>query len=345
MRRAAIAALDVRPVFTAHPTEASRRSVTYKRNQISDLLVARADPRATDDDLARIDRHVGEAIDLLWQTDELRRNRPAVHDEASAVLDLLADLALVVSQLLESFAVRLAEAGEDPDPTLRPLRFGSWVGGDRDGNPNVTPEVTRDVLRRQRRRGVVLAMEGVDRLISELSVSDRIVGHSDDLKALLGRDAEELPDVVAEFGELNAEEPYRLALSAMRRRLRAIRDDDDSPRYRCSAELVDDLLVLRASLLANDGDTIARGPLDRLIRLVVAYGFTMATLDIREDAAVHHQVVGALLDRLPGESGYADEPGPGGWPASRRCWPRVDRWRHPARCSTSAWPPFVACST
>ena len=106
MRRAAVAALDVRPVFTAHPTEASRRSVTYKRNQIADLLVARTDPRATDDDLARIHRHVGEAIDLLWQTDELRRNRPAVHDEATARARPARRPAPVVSQLLEAFAVQ-----------------------------------------------------------------------------------------------------------------------------------------------------------------------------------------------------------------------------------------------
>ncbi|HEU5152183.1 MAG TPA: phosphoenolpyruvate carboxylase [Iamia sp.] len=303
-RAAALAALDVRPVFTAHPTEASRRSVTYKRRQIADLLAARADPRATDDDRRRIDRHVGEVIELLWQTDELRLRRPTPVDEAGAVLDVLDELVEVVGPLLEDFADRVAMGGTEAPPTLRPLRFGTWVGGDRDGNPNVTPEVTREVLARQRRRGLALAIETVDVLAAEVSVSARIAGRTEELAALLARHAEELPAVHRRWGEANAEEPYRLALAGIRARLEASRDALPTG-YRRSSELVGDLLVLRRSLLAHRGGAVARGPLDRALRRIVAFGFTMATMDVREDAAVHHEVVAALLDR-------AGVDGPGG---------------------------------
>jgi len=296
-RAAALATLDVRPVFTAHPTEASRRSVTYKRRQIADLLAARADPRATDDDRRRIDRQVAEVIELLWQTDELRLRRPTPVDEAGAVLDVLEEMVEVVGPLLEAFAERIARGGQEAPPTLRPLRFGTWVGGDRDGNPNVTPAVTREVLQRQRRRGIALAIEAVDVLLAELSVSSRIVGASEELAALLARDAEELPEVHRRFGEMNAEEPYRLALSGVRARLEATGDGEVPPGYRRSSELVGDLLVVRRSLLAHRGGLVARGPLDRALRRLVAFGFTMATMDVREDARVHHEVVAALLDR------------------------------------------------
>ncbi len=296
-RTAALAALDVRPVFTAHPTEASRRSVTYKRRQIADLLTARADPRATDDDRRRIDRHVGEVIELLWQTDELRLRRPTPVDEAGAVLDVLEELVDVVGPLLEAFGDRVAMGGTEAPPTLRPLRFGTWVGGDRDGNPNVTPEITREVLLRQRARGLALAIEAIDVLLAEVSVSSRISGRTDELAEILARDADDLPEVHRRWGEVNAQEPYRLALSGMRARLQAAADGEAPPGYRRSSELVDDLLVLRRSLLAHRGETIARGPLDRTIRRLVAFGFTMATMDVREDAEVHHEVVAALLDR------------------------------------------------
>ncbi|HEX7134793.1 MAG TPA: phosphoenolpyruvate carboxylase, partial [Iamia sp.] len=296
-RAAALDALDVRPVFTAHPTEASRRSVTYKRRQIADLLAARADPRATDDDRRRIDRHVGEVIELLWQTDELRLRRPTPVDEASAVLDLLEQLVPVVSSVLEAFAERVAIGGADDRPTQRPLRFGTWVGGDRDGNPNVTPEITREVLLRQRARGLVLATEAIDVLLAELSVSSRVTGVTDELAELLARDAEDVPEVHRRFGEMNAQEPYRLALSGMRARVEATSEGRVPPGYRRSRDLVDDLLVLRRSLLAHRGEAVARGPLDRAIRTLVAFGFTMATMDVREDARVHHEVISHLLDR------------------------------------------------
>ncbi|MBX3315027.1 MAG: phosphoenolpyruvate carboxylase [Actinobacteria bacterium] len=307
-RRAAIAALDVRPVFTAHPTEATRRTVTYKRRQIADLLVDRADPRIREIDRDRIDRHVAEAIEVLWQTDELRVRRPTPLDEANTVLDVLDSLVPVVAGLLEDFADRLRTAGDDPSPTLRPIRFGSWVGGDRDGNPFVTAPVTREVLLRQRERGLRRAVEAIELLATELSISTRIVGRSGDVDRLIERDRERFPEVHRRFGDLNAEEPYRLALAGFHARLLAAqRGDADA--YTRADDLVEDLLVLRGSLVEHRGEVIAEGPLDRALRTLVAFGFTMATLDLRQDAAVHHRLIAALLERDGSGADGAAAPG------------------------------------
>jgi phosphoenolpyruvate carboxylase len=296
---ALLATLDVRPVFTAHPTEATRRSVTHKRRQIERLLRQRAEARAAAD-RDRIDRQVSEALDLLWQTDELRRTRPTPLDEAGAVLALLDELRReVMGPLLEDFTAQVRAAGLDPDPRWRPVRFGTWVGGDRDGNPYVTPAVTREVLDRQRALGLDHALAGLDQLVAELSTSTRIVGCSDELRELLTREQQRWPAVRRRYAELNAEEPYRLALSYLRARVQAAIDGDPDG-VGSVGELIDDLLVLRRSLVANRGEVIATGPLDRFLRVLVAFGFTLATMDIREDAGAHHRLVGALLARLPG---------------------------------------------
>jgi phosphoenolpyruvate carboxylase len=307
---ALLATLDVRPVFTAHPTEATRRSVAHKRRQIEHLLRERGDPRMPPADRERLDRHVSEAIDLLWQTDELRRQRPTPLDEAGAVLALLDELRRdVMGPLLEDFTDQIRAAGLEPDPLLRPIRFGTWVAGDRDGNPYVTPAVTREVLERQRSLGLDHAVAGLEQLITEVSTSTRIVGCSDELRTLLERERPRWPAVYRRFAELNAEEPYRLALSYLRVRVLAAVDGEEGGVGRVG-ELIEDLLVIRRSLLANRGERIATGPVDRFLRVLVAFGFTLATMDIREDAGAHHRLIAALLARLPGDGPAYDELGP-----------------------------------
>ena len=299
--RRLLAELDVRPVFTAHPTEATRRSVSQRRRQIAELLDRRSDPRLDDEDRRRIDEHVSEAIDLLWQTDELRLHRPTPLDEAANVLSLLDGLRTdVMPRLLEDFALQAGEGGE----RLRPIRFGTWVGGDRDGNPFVTPEVTRQVLARQRRSGLQHALTGIEQLAAELSVSSRIAGCEHPVLELCERYAEWFPDVHRQFARMNAEEPYRLALSLMHERVRrALEVPDDERAYGRAEELLADLALLRESLLLHRGERIATGPLDRFLGVFRTFGFTMATMDVREDASRHHALVQALYARL-------DLPGP-----------------------------------
>ena len=322
--RALLGELDVRPVFTAHPTESTRRSVRHKRRQIAALLDERADPRLGTGARATIDRHVSEVVDLLWQTDELRLRRPTPLDEAVVVLDLLDELrTAVVPRLLEELAVGVPEAlglgsGEDAGerddrgsgasdvipPTARPLRFGSWVGGDRDGNPFVTPEVTRQVLDLQRRRSLDHVRRGLEVLGDELSVSARIVGRSPTLEALCARYGEWFPELRNGPRVANDEEVHRATLTYLRERVVLAAEDPGAERaYRRPGELVEDLSTLRESLCAHGGERVA-APLDRVLRDVVAFGFTMATLDVREDARRLHALVGALYDRLglPGPS-------------------------------------------
>ena len=298
--RTLVESLDVRPVFTAHPTEATRRSVAHKRRQISRLLEQREDPRLHEADRARIDEHVSETIDLLWQTDELRLERPSPVDEAKGTVALLADLRHhVLPRLLEDFVRELPDGVTDRPWSLRPLRFGTWVGGDRDGNPNVTPEVTRSVLALQRAAGIAAVRADVAVLIDELTVSERIAGASDELVELNERYRAQFPEVHRDTSRQLGEEPYRLALSYVHARLGRTNEWASDPvGYVDAVELVADLEVLRASLCAHRGERIAEGPLDRVLRVLVATGFTMATMDVREDAGRLHAALEALVERI-----------------------------------------------
>ncbi len=195
--------LAVRPVFTAHPTEAARRSILTKLRAVADELDAEAVANALDGAAepdptraARTDRRLAELLDLLWQTDELRLDRPDPTDEARNAVYYLGDLAAEAApQVLDDLAETLRDLGVELPPTARPLTFGSWIGGDRDGNPYVTPAVTRDVLMIQHEHGIRAAERVIDDLIDELSVSRRLRGVSLDLSASLAEDLDELPEV------------------------------------------------------------------------------------------------------------------------------------------------------
>ena len=133
---AALNRLELRPVFTAHPTEASRRSILTKLNKMADLLDERLDPRSTEADQRRIDHRIEELIDLIWQTDELRRERPDPIDEAASVIYYFDELfKRAAPEVLDRFATQMSRLGIDVPIDDTPIRFGTWVGGDRDGNP------------------------------------------------------------------------------------------------------------------------------------------------------------------------------------------------------------------
>jgi phosphoenolpyruvate carboxylase len=170
-----VARLELRPVFTAHPTEAARRSILTKLGDLAELLEERLDPRSDAGDCRRIDRRIRELIDLIWQTDELRRERPEPIDEARSVVFYFDQLfERVAPALLDEVAVQLERLGVDLPASAHPIRFGTWVGGDRDGNPNVSPSVTTAVLEMQHEHALRNLIAAVEELADELSTSTRI---------------------------------------------------------------------------------------------------------------------------------------------------------------------------
>ncbi len=304
--REVVRRVELGPVFTAHPTEAARRSILTKLTELAGLLERRLDPRITDADLRRVDRRVAEIIDLIWQTDELRLERPEPLDEARSTAFYFDQLfTAVIPYLLEEFDLQVQRLGIDIPDVVSPIRFGTWVGGDRDGNPFVTPHVTMAVLEMQHEHGLRNILHAVEALSAELSASMAIKGISPALADSLDADRRDLPQVFARFGAMNAEEPYRLKCAYIHARLQGTRTRiADGSRhvpgrdYIATDQLVADLLLMRESLVAHEGLLIADGSLARLIRTVAAFGFRLATMDVREHADKHHELLAELYERL-----------------------------------------------
>src|SRR5919108_340985 len=309
---AEVGRLAVRPVFTAHPTEAARRTVLAKLRRIGALLDdwQRAMPAdGAEADAAaekRVRARLEELIDLLWQTDELRIVRPDVVDEARNAVYYFDELhGDALPHVLESLTDELGRLDLDLPLDARPLAFGSWIGGDRDGNPNVGAESTAEVLDLQHEHAIRDALALVDELRVGLSSSVRIAGVTSELQASLAGDLERLPELDARYRRLNAEEPYRLKLTCVRqkllntrRRLAQSRPHAPGRDYLGAAELLEDLMLVRDSLLAHRGELIARGRLESAIRALAAFRLHLATLDVREHAEPHHHALAQLIDRL-----------------------------------------------
>jgi len=305
---AALARLELRPVFTAHPTEASRRSILTKLNTMSSLLDDRLDPRATEADQRRIDRRLEELIDLIWQTDELRRDRPDPADEATSVMYYFDELFRhAAPEVLDRYATQIRRLGIDVGIELdsSPIRFGTWVGGDRDGNPYVTAEVTDEVLAAQHDHAMRNLIGAVEELASDLSPSSRIRGVSEELVESLARDRTSLPAVHDRFGDLNAEEPYRLKLAYIHQRLVNTRErmagralHHPGRDYRSIEEVLEELRLIHDSLVEHRGELVAGGMVARAARTAAAFGFHLAIMDIRQHAEKHHAALAELFERL-----------------------------------------------
>ena len=295
-----VSAMSVRPVFTAHPTEAARRSVLNKLGSIAELLDDPRNPSQQD--------RLAETIDLLWQTDELRLGRPEPLDEALNALYYLDDLfTQTVPEVLNDFAKEMKRIDVEVPITARPLSFGNWIGGDRDGNPNITAEVTTDAMVLQVGHAIRVTIAAMNDLRQMLSVSTKIVGATPELSASVEKDLANIPEFEPRFLRLNSEEPYRLKATAIVHRLAFTRDRHakSAPHvpnrdYANTAELLADLVLMRDSLLAHRGELIATGLLERTIRTVAAFGINHATMDVREHSDAHHNV----LKQITGVDGY-----------------------------------------
>ena len=286
---------SVRPVFTAHPTEAARRSVLSKMTTISQLL---EEPNS-----AINNERLAEAIDLLWQTDELRLGRPEPLDEAVNSIYYLDELLLeTVPEVLAEFVTEVKKLGVNLSLTARPLRFGTWIGGDRDGNPNITSEVTKAAILLQNAHFTRSLFSHLDELRQALSISTKLAGVSKELGLSVAKDLENLPEIEARYRRINIEEPYRLKATAIRHKLSLTQSRHASglPHfpgrdYKDTAELLQDFNIMRTSLLENNGQLIANGLLDRIMRSISAFGLTHATMDIREHSDAHHKLLTQLF--------------------------------------------------
>ena len=289
---------SVRPVFTAHPTEAARRSVLSKMTTIAQLL-EQPESQIKNERLA-------ETIDLLWQTDELRLGRPEPLDEAVNSIYYLDELLIqTVPEVLAEFANEVKRLGIQLSLNARPLSFGTWIGGDRDGNPNITAEVTKAAILLQNSHFTRTVFEHLDELRQALSISTKLAGVSAELEKSVAQDLEKLPEIENRYRRINVEEPYRLKATAIRHKLALtqVRHASGLPHfpgrdYKNTVELINDLEIMRTSLLANNGQLIATGLLERITRAISAFGLTHASMDIREHSDVHHQLLSQIFSNL-----------------------------------------------
>ena len=302
------------PVFTAHPTEVARRTVMFKRRRIGEFLAALDRIPIPEQDLARVEEQVLAEITSLWQTDEVRSRRPTVYDEIKMGLDYY-DVSIF--ETLPGLYREISEAlqiayGIEIEPHALPqvLRFGSWIGGDRDGNPFVTPEVTRDAIRMARGHLLLYYQGQLDLIIDLLTTSAQQRTVSDALTARLKAYVAQVHTPEAQvFGEQYEFEYSRRFIICVKARVHRTLEEPGPagaampvmpytlskgqdklaqvlPTYSSVDEFLSDLEVLRESLAANGGIRIARTLIDPLILRVRTFGLHLHTLDIRQHAQV-----------------------------------------------------------
>ncbi|HEV3470554.1 MAG TPA: phosphoenolpyruvate carboxylase, partial [Pyrinomonadaceae bacterium] len=294
---ALLAAVEVVPVFTAHPTEVARRTTLFKRRRIAAEL-ERLDGLPLPDRRAReAAARVSAEITALWQTDEVRRRQPTVRDEIKMGLDyyhasLLETLPEVYEEMAEAFR-EVYGAGLAARDLPRVIRFGSWIGGDRDGNPFVTPRCTRDALRMARELVLDFYAAAVGELRERLSASARQAGVSAALEAALEKYERAYPAARPRAAGFAAEEVYRRFLVFVAFRLGAAKDSAAAA-YTQARAFVEDLKLVRESLEANGGGRVARLLLDPLLRQAETFGFHLHTLDVRQHARAHARAVEEL---------------------------------------------------
>ncbi|KRE85515.1 phosphoenolpyruvate carboxylase [Rhodanobacter sp. Soil772] len=305
--------LWIEPVFTAHPTEAVRRSLLEKEQAIVRSLIDGFDPQRTPQERKEDDDRIYMALSAGWQTAEASPVRPSVQDEREHVDFYLANpLYRIVPALYESMAQALQATYGVAIKLPRLLRFASWVGGDMDGNPNVGADTIAACLDSQRALVLERYREDVATLARQLSQTEGRVAASAALRARLADYRERFPAAAAQIRPRHADMPYRCLLQLVGARL-VLTDDESSDGYPSSVELLDDLQLIADSLFQHRGVHAGAYAVERLLCRVRSFGFHLARLDVRQDSRVHDDALAALL---------ADP----GWP-TRDSAARADRLR------------------
>lgn len=286
--------IDIEPVFTAHPTEAVRRALLEKEQLMVASLVDNLDGQRTPGEAAADAARFRMALTASWQTTDSSPVRPTVDDEREHVgFYLVQVLYRVIPVLYESLQQALLDTYGQDLPLPRLLRFGTWVGGDMDGNPNVDAGTIRNTLDAQRQAVLGRYQKDLLQLASLLSQSTERIAVSDALQARVAHYEQLLPQVTSR--PRHADMPYRLLNDRMRARVQATLDDADGA-YASPEELEQDIELILASLHANKGDHAGGFAVRRLLWRVRTFGFHLARLDVRQESSVHGRALASVLD-------------------------------------------------
>ena len=288
--------LQVEPVFTAHPTEAVRRSLLEKEQSIVRALVDNFDPTRTPQERKEDDDRIFMALNSGWQTAEASPLRPTVQDEHHHVGFYLANpIYRIVPALYESLAEAMQAVYGIAVPLPRFLSFATWVGGDMDGNPNVGADTIAASLSTQRAHVLEHYIADIAGLARLLSQTEGRVGVDDGLEQKLQDYRQRFPEAAAKVRPRHADMPYRSLLTVIEARLQATHDDQHKEGYANARELLDDLHLIRTSLIDHHGLYAGAYAVQRLIWRVRSFGFHLARLDVRQDSQVHDEALSALL--------------------------------------------------
>jgi phosphoenolpyruvate carboxylase len=309
--RAAIGEIAITPVFTAHPTEVARQTVLLKRRRIAQQLERLDRLPLTAEEAKTCENNIRAEVTSLWQTDEVRLAKPTVDDEIRMGLryfrlSLFEALPKIYAEVAESFRdVYALDVDENTLPNL--VHFGSWIGGDRDGNPLVKPGCIREALEMARSLILREYLNDVEALSDRLSCSRRQTGISQELLSRLQHYERTIAGVHLAWGAHNTAESYRRFLSYMFHKLQQSRAAVGAPAaYGDDREFEDDLLLVQNSLQSNRGERLAQTYVGSLLRKLRTFGFHLHTLDIRQHARVHAHALKELGPELKGEARSAE---------------------------------------
>lgn len=297
-------------VMTAHPTEARRRTIIAKQARIFELL-RDLDERPLTTDEVDSRRRLAATVHELWGSDELRAVFPTVLDEVRSGLAYFnSTLGDVIPQIYRDLETAVTEVFPEADTDAgaaevpRVLRMGSWIGGDRDGNPFVTPEVTVAALELMRDQCLHFLERRVGLLAERSSFAEQQGHRAIELDPLLEANAERFPELAADLIERNPREPYRRVFSLLTRRIQATRLDEPTG-YLHSGELLEDLRAVRDCLLTDRGELAAGGDIHDVIRQVEVFGFHFAKIDMRQHARRHRSALHEVFAALGIEEDYS----------------------------------------
>ncbi len=293
-----LAKMRIEPVFTAHPTESTRRTILRKQQRVAELLLDRLDPTLTPQEMRGLWSRIRSETTTAWQTEDHPRERLTVADEREHVIFYLAE---ILYRILPAFYDELAQGLEKlygvpaealELPTI--IRFGSWVGGDMDGNPDVHAKSIRETLARHQQVIVNEYFSDCQRLAQLLSQSASRIGVLPELQARIEQYATLLPSAQSVTPARHDRMPYRVFLMQIAERLRSTYDNRPNA-YEGPGQLLRDVRLIAASLKANRGNNAGYYNVMRLVRRIETFGFHLATLDVRQQAEIHHRVIGMGL--------------------------------------------------